>query len=219
MQSILNEAIPFKIEVMFTQEVFLSILAGVIVLLNNYIREGVLVHLSHQKESELIRLIEEIRYSTEDGRNNYRNALVFKKATRRYAPIHIINQIFNCYDPCFAARIYAKAPTYLKFDCTEPEGPCWRTRNLSKFLSWTLFAVGVSLLLLSTFSMLAISTTDGSTASQQSQSVVYISFLVFLLFSMLSIWIFHLAGRELIFLQDVDKFYKYYEEYKLRRLS
>lgn len=192
---------------MFIEKVALSVIGGLVVLANNFVREGLLVRLNNSKSTQMIEMLDKIQYVTEEGKNNYRNALIFKQATGRYAPIHTINLIFNCYDPCLAARIYSKAPPYIRFDLLEQNrSPAITARKISTFFSWILFATGACLLVLSLGILRIIG--DANISVQSDAGLLYVTTITFFLFSFIAIIQINYAGKNLIFLKDVDRFYK-----------
>lgn len=74
------------------------------------------------------------------GKNNLKNSLIFRKITNKNAPIHIVNLIFNCYDPAEAIYIYARAEKYINFNNhNRLEKPRILERKNHKFLLNLLF--------------------------------------------------------------------------------
>lgn len=59
---------------MFIEKVALSVIGGLVVLANNFVREGLLVRLNNSKSTQMIEMLDKIQYMTEEGKNNYRNA-------------------------------------------------------------------------------------------------------------------------------------------------
>lgn len=192
---------------MFIEKAALSVIGGLVVLANNFVREGLLVRLNYRKSTQMIEMLDKIQYMTEEGKNNYRNALIFKQATGRYAPIHTINLIFNCYDPCLAARIYSKAPSYIRFDLLEQNrSPAITARKISTVFSWILFATGACLLVLSLGILRIIG--DANISVQSNVGFLYVTTITFFVFSFIAIIQINYAGKNLIFLKDVDRFYQ-----------
>ncbi|MEM8505244.1 MAG: hypothetical protein AAF716_19070 [Cyanobacteria bacterium P01_D01_bin.1] len=208
---------------MFSQEfiqqialqLILSAIAGTVAFAQFLFREFIFGKRSERENSELIELLDKVSYRSK-SKSDYMNALVFKKATGRYAPVHVVNQVFDCYDPCFAARIYSRDPIYLKLDNIGRNGPNTEIRRISKVTFSVLFAIGFFLLGLNTWVVLSISTNVGGTELQQNQSTIYALIVFFFLFYGISISTLYWTSRELSFLKDVDRFYKgYWRTYRL----
>ncbi len=78
----------------------------------------------------------------ESGKNNLKNALIFKKITNKNAPIHTINLIFNCYGPATALFIYSRAEKYIHFNKkNELKKPEFLERKMHKCLLYGLHAL------------------------------------------------------------------------------
>ena len=87
---------------MFIQGLFLIALAlatGAIAFINDLIKSGPFTSRTSREDSALLEFSDQVRYFTENSRDNCRNSLIFKKMTGRHAPIRLINLIFSCYDP------------------------------------------------------------------------------------------------------------------------
>ena len=205
----------------FTQEIFIAVvisaLTGLIVLIREYFRESLFARLPYRKERDLIELLEKVSYPVENSKNKYINALIFKRATGRYAPIHIVNQVFKCYDPYSAARIYARVPSYLELNSVSEKGPSLGWRKFSKIFAQILWVISFLVFVRSTYLAVSISSELGSIALQANRLEIY-TFLIgsFLFLYTVSITIFYWANNELIFLRSVDQFYEqYWATYRL----
>lgn len=87
----------------------------------------------------------------ESGKNNLKNALIFKKITNKNAPIHTINLIFNCYDPAEAIYIYSRADKYIHFNNNQLEKPQLLEDNMHKHLLSLLIILSISSIITTCF--------------------------------------------------------------------
>lgn len=122
------------------------------------------------------------------GKNNLKNSLIFRKITNKNAPIHIVNLIFNCYDPAEAIYIYSRATKYINFNNDyELEKPQILAGRSHKFLLDLLlfFAIlslvaNISLIVLFTqLILIVMSNLDKIQSVPQSSSTLLLSILLF----------------------------------------
>lgn len=201
---------------MFTQGLFLlafALATGIIIFINNLIKSGPFPQRISRKESALLDFSDQVRYFSENSRDNCRNSLIFKKMTGRHAPIRIINLVFGCYDPHLATYIYSKAPRYLYFHRSELEN--WqlqepavvRNRFLRPML-WLLGINGILLLGLSLHTIVVLLSGFSVISAQPGVMRFYVSSVLFLLcMCMVAIAYCQYAYRESVFLELVRTFY------------
>ena len=201
---------------MFIQGLFLIALAlatGAIAFINDLIKSGPFTSRTSREDSALLEFSDQVRYFTENSRDNCRNSLIFKKMTGRHAPIRLINLIFSCYDPHLATHIYRKAPRYIHFDRSELEN--WQLREpvvvcnpLLKAMLWLMLIDGILLGGLSVYTAAVL--VNGAQAVTLQPNVIrfYTVSLLFLLgMGVVAIACCRYAYREIIFLDLVKTFY------------
>lgn len=206
----------FQRVVMVNQEVLLSALAiatSAIALANNVIKEGSFVRRSNRKDAAAVEIADQIKYFSDDSRDNCRNSLIFKSMTGRRAPIRMINLILNCYDPHLATYIYSKAPSYIFFrrDSIEnwqlEEPNIVQSRSL-RFMLWLMTISAAALLLLSLYAIAAIIlSVVAGTASAAAMSFYRSSIAMLTLLTVSAIVLLRYAYKEIVFLNLVKTFY------------
>ncbi len=201
---------------MLTQGLFLlafALTTGAIALVNNFIKAGSFTRRTSRKESALLDFSDQVRYFTEDSRDNCRNSLIFKKMTGRHAPIRVINLILSCYDPHLATYIYAKAPRYVHFQRSELEN--WQLQE-PRVVRNRFLPVMLGLMLLNSLVLLGLSgyllalliLGFQAIAPQPALMRFYLSAMAFLLcVGMIAITYCQYAYREIVFLDLVKTFY------------
>ncbi|MEM9149326.1 MAG: hypothetical protein AAGB19_02590 [Cyanobacteria bacterium P01_F01_bin.3] len=201
---------------MFTQGLFLLALAlatGAIALINNVIKVGPFTRRTSRQDSALLEFSDQVRYFTENSRDNCRNSLIFKKMTGRHAPIRLINLIFSCYDPHLATYIYSKAPHYIHFERSELEN--WQiqepvvVRNpLLKAMLWLMLINSIILGSLSIYTAVVLLEGVQSITAQPEIIQFYAISLAFLLcMGIVAIAYCRHAYQEIAFLDLVKTFY------------
>ncbi|MEL6555102.1 MAG: hypothetical protein AAFQ63_16800 [Cyanobacteria bacterium J06621_11] len=201
---------------MFTQGLFLlafALATGTIALINNLIKAGPFTRRTSRRESALLDFSDQVRYFSENSRDNCRNSLIFKKMTGRHAPIRIINLVFSCYDPHLATYIYSKAPRYLYFQRSELENwqlqePAVVRNHLLRPMLWLIGLNGLLLLGLSIHTLIILLSGFSLIASQPGVMRFYVSSVAFLMcMSVVAIAYCKYAYREVVFLDLVKTFY------------
>ncbi|MGB7487540.1 MAG: pentapeptide repeat-containing protein [Phormidesmis sp.] len=202
---------------MLTQGLFLlafALATGAIALINNFIKAGSFTRRTNRRESALLDFSDQVRYFTEDSRDNCRNSLIFKKMTGRHAPIRIINLILSCYDPHLATYIYAKAPRYVHFQRSELENwqlqePAIVRNRFLQVMLWLMLLNGLVLLGLSGHLLTLLVIGFRAIAPQPSLIRFALSAVAFLLcIGMIAISYCQYAYREMVFLDLVKTFYE-----------
>ncbi len=202
---------------MLIQGLFLvtfALATGAIALINNFIKAGSFTRRTSRRESALLDFSDQVRYFTEDSRDNCRNSLIFKKMTGRHAPIRIINLILSCYDPHLATYIYAKAPRYVHFQRSELEN--WQLQEPAvvrncflQVMLWLMLLNGVVLLVLSGYLLTLIVIGLQTSAAQPALLRFYLSAIAFLIcIGMIAIAYCQYAYVEIVFLNLVKTFYE-----------
>ncbi|MEL7331241.1 MAG: hypothetical protein AAFN12_03285 [Cyanobacteria bacterium J06560_2] len=190
-----------------------ALATGAIALINNLIKAGPFSRRTSRKESALLDFSDQVRFFSENSRDNCRNSLIFKKMTGRHAPVRIINLVFSCYDPHLACYIYGKAPRYVHFQRSELEN--WQLRapavvrnHFLRVMLWLMMLNSLVLLGLSGYIVLILLNGFGELASQPGIMRFYISSITFLLCMMVvAIAYCKYAYREVVFLDLVTTFY------------
>ena len=201
---------------MFIQGLFLLALAlatGAIALINNLIKAGPFTRRTSRQDSALLEFSDQIRYFTENSRDNCRNSLIFKKMTGRHAPIRLINLIFSCYDPHLATYIYRKAPRYIHFERNELEN--WQMKEpvvvhnpLLKAMLLLMLLNGVILGGLSVYTAaLLLGSLQASSAQPEMVRFYSISLTFLLCMGVVASAYCRHAYREIVFIDLVKTFY------------
>ncbi|MEL7051939.1 MAG: hypothetical protein AAGM45_09140 [Cyanobacteria bacterium J06588_5] len=202
---------------MSTQEVLLSVLAiltGAIALINTIIKEGSFIRSSNRKDSAAVEIADQIKYFSNDSRDNCRNSLIFKSMTGRRAPIRLINLILNCYDPHLATYIYSKAPRYIFFrrdsiENWELEEPGIVRSRLLRLMLSLMIVSALALLILSLYALGALLISAATAASFMTAVLFYgVSVVVLVLLVVFAIALLRYAYKEIAFLDLVKTFYE-----------
>lgn len=124
----------------------------------------------------------------ETGKNNLKNSLIFRKITNKSAPIHIVNRIFNCYNPAEAIYIYSRATKYISFN---QEGGLEKPKilkvkyhkallNILLILALTSLAINILLIFLCTqFLLIVINNFDVIQSAASNSTALILSLLLF----------------------------------------
>ncbi|MGD1897636.1 MAG: hypothetical protein ACFB16_11875 [Phormidesmis sp.] len=202
---------------MVTQGLFLlafALATGAIALINNLIKAGPFTDRTSRRDSALLEFSDQVRYFTENSRDNCRNSLIFKKMTGRHAPVRIINLVFSCYDPHLATYIYSKAPRYIHFQRSELENwqlqePAVVRNHFLRTMLWLMFLNGLLLCALCVYTVVVLVSGFSAIAAQPGIIQFYISSIAFLgCIGMIAIGYCKYAYREVIFLDLVKTFYE-----------
>jgi hypothetical protein len=177
------------------------------------------------QNSQRISDMREISYLDEKAKNNCINSIVFSAETGCQAPIHIVNLMFNCYDPALAMYIYSRAKNYIKFDNDDQLLEPKRIRSkwiivLIAFMLLTSLSLAI-VSLLGVFNGLKIILSLIMSFSKNINSAIYI-FLFFVIFftivfvitTVIGFWGFRYSLNEFSFLDKVKKFYENYDQWK-----
>jgi hypothetical protein len=186
-------------------------LANVIILMvNNFVKEGILFPRRKLSYSERVNLAKEISYDDNKSRNKFTNSLIFSAMTGRQTPNHKVNLILNCYDPALATYIYSKAPNYIKFE----EDKLIESKNLFKW-SHKLLMWFISFLLLSSLFLLIYGSYGlVETLTNREPLHKFIGFLGIVTLWGFSSWAINYSLNEFTFISKVKKFYSDYESWK-----
>jgi uncharacterized membrane protein YqjE len=200
--------------------VLLTTISGVVILINNFIKEGILFTRKKLKDSEQISYITELKYLDTKAIDNCKNSIIFRAITGKQTPIHIVNLIFNCYDPALAIYIYSKAVRYIQFDdkgqLLEPK----IVRNKSaNFALYILIALSSSLILLGYSGLDSLGSYHPNASSDANAlNAIHIFINIFSVFFIIAVlfglWGLNYSLNELTFLAKVRKFYDDYRLWK-----
>ena len=191
---------------MLEKEIILLAVGSLLAFVSNFIKEGVFVRLPHKRDARLIEVTDRIEYPTKNAKSNHRNVLALKESTGRYVPIHVVDQILRCYDPCLAVHIYSTAPSYLCL-ASQKKGRIPKHINrkveISRVSWWILSLLCLFILFLSLFLMIPIANIAADRPERAIASLAVFSLLV-----TTPLLVLGFAGREIIFLNDVKRFYR-----------
>jgi hypothetical protein len=194
----------------------LPLISGVVVLLNNFVKEGIFFTRKKLKHSEQIEFIKDISYLDEKAKNNCKNSIIFRAITGKQAPVHIVNLIFNCYDPVSAMYIYSKAINYIKFN---KKGQLSKPENIQgKALISSLYIMLIAAFLLTSSSLYAILVLMYVlfTLNNFRDFLIVLRLLsIVLLCFGSSLWAINYSLSEFSFLGKVDRFYKGHDHWKV----
>jgi hypothetical protein len=198
-----------------TVAVVISLANVIILMINNFVKEGILFPRRKLSYSERVNLTKEISYDDNKSRNKFTNSLIFSAITGRQTPIHLVNLILNCYDPALATYIYSKAPNYIKFEKDEFEKEkLIESKNLFKW-SHNLLMWFISFLLLSSLFLFVFGSYGlAETLTNKEPLHKFIGFLGIVTLWGFSSWTINYSLNEFTFISKVKKFYNDHESWK-----